>query len=248
MFELQIDQVRDIIRRTRLCAEKGYEAVPESEWVSGVELMAWYSATKGLIISSFGVESSELNRYSEVLTNRDKLSSEALARNDPNWSYTYWIFHYQELIGLLMELEARYESLHPQRKEIVMGNKVVIGNVTGSIVNIDSTLEHVTQEIGGSKHIDESVRATLTDLVEQLKKELEKAPAASSADAEAVADSAKALVEAGTKAQPNRRSVEITANGLKEAAEGLSGAMPAILGISSSIIKTVFQVFGGSIF
>lgn len=248
MFEFQIEQANDLIRRSQACAENGYQAVPQSQWVSSSEISAWYSATEALIVDGFGQRSSAMERYLKVRENRNKLMDEAIAMKDPKWDYNYWIFHFQEMNGLLRALEAQYRSLHPELKEIIMGNKIVVGNVTGAIVNIDSTLNQVTQKIGAAGNIDEGIRQTLTALVEQLKSELGKVPVSSTADAEAVADSAKALVEAGTKPQPNKRTIQITANGLKEAAEGLANIMPSVLGIASNIIKIVSQVHAAPLF
>ena len=125
-----------------------------------------------------------------------------------------------------------------------MGNKISFGNVSGSIVNIDSMLEQVTQTIGSASHFDDSVKKQVKELIEQLKAELQKAPTEKKEEAEAVAESAKALVEAGAKSQPNKATVQITAEGLKKAAENIAGVMPNVLTIAGGIVKTIFQVMG----
>ncbi|MBL0345736.1 hypothetical protein [Candidatus Villigracilis affinis] len=122
-----------------------------------------------------------------------------------------------------------------------MGNQYSFGNITGSNINIDSTLEQVTQNIGSTKNIDETVKKQLAELIDQLKLELQKAPPMNKEDAEAIAESAKALIEASTKSQPNKTTVRITAEGLKKAAENIAGVMPTVLTIASGIVKTVVQ-------
>ena len=154
--------------------------------------------------------------------------------------------NYASLLVDMAPLEGRYESSTRQffSKEIIMGNKISFGNVSGSIINVDSTLEQVTQSIGTASHVDEVSKKQLTELVEQLKTELQKLPIAKREEAEAIADSAKALIEAGTKAQPNKPTVKITADGLKKAAENLAGVLPTVISIASGIIKTIFQLSG----
>lgn len=79
-------------------------------------------------------------------------------------------------------------------------------------------------------------------MLEQLKADLQKVPSAQKEEAETIAEYAKALVEAGTKAQPNKTTVQITAEGLKKAAENIAGVMPTVVTIASGIVKTVFQL------
>jgi hypothetical protein len=145
--------------------------------------------------------------------------------------------------GIDREVNIILQSSNTNIQELKMGNQYNIGDITGSIVNMDSTLDQVTQNIG-SANIDDSVKKQLADLISQLKTELQKVPASKNEDAEAITESAKALVEAGIKAQPNKTSVKITAEGLKKAAENIAGVMPMVLTIASSIVKTIFQLTG----
>ncbi|HAE41691.1 MAG TPA: hypothetical protein DCG34_02075 [Clostridiales bacterium] len=155
----------------------------------------------------------------------------------------------KESVELLRKLDAEIEAAIKADfpditiKEVIMGNKYSFGNITGSIVNVDSVLEQVTQNIGSANNIDETAKKQLTELIEQLKTQLQQVPSAKKEEVEAIADTAKALVEASTKAQPNKTTIQITADGLKKAAENLSGVMPTVLGI----VKTVFQIVGISL-
>jgi len=129
-------------------------------------------------------------------------------------------------------------------KEITRGNKTTFSNASGSIINIDSMLEQVTQNIDSTHSLNESDKKNLLELIDQLKIELLKTPPAKKEEAEALAESAKTLVEAGTKAQPNRTTIQITAEGLKKAAENMAEVMPTVITIASSIVKMVFRFVG----
>ena len=63
-------------------------------------------------------------------------------------------------------------------------------------------------------------------------------------DAEAVADAAKALVDAANKAKPNKATLQITADGLKKAAENIAAVMPVVTGIAAQIVGAVFKLAG----
>jgi hypothetical protein len=58
-------------------------------------------------------------------------------------------------------------------------------------------------------------------------------------DAEVVADEAKDLIEKATQEQPNPRAAENRANSLKQAAENIRDAMPAVLTTAPLIIEKV---------
>jgi predicted transcriptional regulator len=185
-----------------------------------------------------GVNSKELAETAEVAVN--SLLQEELARAYQNSEGNLGFQITTKGLDYLAQMEAQ-----DKKTPGTPGGKIIIiGPVTGSIVNIDSMLEQVTQNIGTASHVDEAAKKQLTELIEQLKTELQKAPPTKKEEAEALAEAAKALVEAGTKDQPNKTTVQITAEGLKKAAENIAGVMPTVLSIASSIVKTVFQFAG----
>jgi hypothetical protein len=47
------------------------------------------------------------------------------------------------------------------------------------------------------------------------------------------------LVEKATKTEPNKKSIEISAKGLKEAVEGIADVVP----IAAQIVTTLFSMF-----
>lgn len=138
------------------------------------------------------------------------------------------------------------EYLHEAEKGELTVNKIFsIGDISGTaIINVDSTLEQVTQNISSASNVDAEDKKQLTELIEQLKTEIRKAPQGEKESAEALADSAQSLVEAGTKAQPNKETIKNRADGLTKAAEKIAGVMPTVLKIATGIVKTVFQIAG----
>jgi pyruvate/2-oxoglutarate dehydrogenase complex dihydrolipoamide acyltransferase (E2) component len=118
------------------------------------------------------------------------------------------------------------------------------GNFSGAILNIKSTLTNVSQSIGAAPHGGAATKAQLQALVEQLSAELQKAPAEQAGEAEAVAETAKAAVEQATKAQPNKTLVQISAEGLKQAAQNLAAVLPTVLPIATQIADTLRKMIG----
>lgn len=178
MFEKQILNAHDFIRRIHLCAEKGLDAVPKSDWISGVEQGAWYAATEELISHSFGVSSREMQRYRATFKHLNKLLEKAHARGDPKWDFTYWIEHYHQMIGLLQEFDAKVvaRQLEKQQiiKETVMGDKYVMGQVVGSVGPGSQahgiTVNQIWNQVEGSIPLDQ-LGTELALLRQAMKKE-----------------------------------------------------------------------------
>jgi len=150
----------------------------------------------------------------------------------------------EQIINVIGKIEGSLYLTQLSQKEVVMGNEYNFGDVSGSNINIDSILENVTQNIGAVNSIDNEAKKQLLELIEQLKTELQKLPQENKEDAETIADYTKSLVEASTKAQPNKKTIQITADGLKKAAENIAGVMPTVLAIATGIIKATFQFVG----
>jgi hypothetical protein len=121
-----------------------------------------------------------------------------------------------------------------------MGDKIELtGDFRGSIVNIKSTLENVTQSVGEIRGGDEDARKELQKLVQQLSKELQKAPANKKEQVEAVAETAKALVDQAKGEKPNKTMLQITGEGLKQAAKNVGDVMPAVISIAAQIVMAI---------
>ena len=136
-------------------------------------------------------------------------------------------------------------NIDKRKGTFVSGDQFTMsGNFSGAILNIKSTLTNVSQSIGAAPVGDAATKAQLQQLIEQLSTELQKAPAEKASEAEAVAETAKAAVEQAMKSQPNKTLVQISAEGLKQAAQNLAAVLPTVLPIATQIADTLRKMIG----
>lgn len=123
--------------------------------------------------------------------------------------------------------------------EINMGHNI---NVTGpAIIAIDSTLSHVTQTIGAAPGLDASQKSKLEAMVESLKKELDSIKASHPDEAKEIASAVEKAVAHASKPTGERKKsmLELSAKGLRDAAETVKDIAPAILTTAGLIAKFV---------
>lgn len=125
-----------------------------------------------------------------------------------------------------------------------MGNTYNVSGITGSNVNIGSTLTNVNQTIGGMP-IDQAAKDELTRLFEQLQAELARAPAENKADAEEAAKRANAAAEAAAKPQPDKGDVEYNLGRFQKAAENIGALATTVLPIANAIAKQIMSIVAG---
>ncbi|MCB0163946.1 MAG: hypothetical protein KDI79_06965 [Anaerolineae bacterium] len=116
------------------------------------------------------------------------------------------------------------------------------GDFRGAVLNVRSTLTNVTQSIGAIPYASDEDKQTLKDLIIRLNEALEEAANQDpgiSEETEAVAETAKDLVEKANKEKPNRKSLEITGDGLVKAAENVAKVTPLVLTISKQIVAFI---------
>jgi len=113
------------------------------------------------------------------------------------------------------------------------------GDFRGAIINIKSTLTNVQQSIGDIRTSDETARKELETLVGQLSDALQKVPEGHQEQAEAVAETAKMLVDTAKAETPNKTMLQISGEGLKQAAQNLADVMPTVVTIASRIVLVV---------
>ena len=118
------------------------------------------------------------------------------------------------------------------------------GDFRGSIINIKSTLTNVQQSVGEIRSNDQDSRKELEKLIGQLSDALEKVPEKSREQAEAVAETAKVLVDTAKTEKPNKAMIKITGEGLKLAAQNLADVMPIVVTIAGHIALTVAKLIG----
>ncbi|NJM07193.1 hypothetical protein HC891_14905 [Candidatus Gracilibacteria bacterium] len=134
-------------------------------------------------------------------------------------------------------------NIDKRKRNFVSGDQFnMSGNFSGAILNIKSTLTNVSQSIGAAPRGDAATKAQLQQLIEQLSAELQKVPAEQAGEAEAVAETAKAAIEQATKAQPNKTLVQISAEGLKQAAQNIAAVLPTVLPIATQIADTLRRI------
>jgi hypothetical protein len=118
------------------------------------------------------------------------------------------------------------------------------GDFRGAIINIKSTLTNVQQSVGEIRTADEATRKELETLIGQLNEALQKVPAEDVEQAQAVAETAKVLVDTAKADKPNKTMLQISGEGLKQAAQNLAGVMPIVASIAGQIVVAVAKLTG----
>ena len=118
------------------------------------------------------------------------------------------------------------------------------GDFRGAIINIKSTLTDVQQSVGVIHTEDEDARKELERLIGQLSEALQSVPAEKQEQAQAVAETAKVLVDSAKAEKPNKTVIKITGEGLKQAAQHLAGAMPVVVKIAGQVAAIVEKLIG----
>ncbi len=113
------------------------------------------------------------------------------------------------------------------------------GNFQGAIINIKSTLTNTTQTVNATPTLEPDLKEELTQLLEQLQEVLTQVPEDKGEDAEAVAQTAEALIESATTENPNKTMVKISGKGLKQAAKNLAAVTPTVVTIATQIVNAI---------
>lgn len=115
-------------------------------------------------------------------------------------------------------------------------------NVGGSaIINIDSVLSNATQTIGTAPGLDSAQKSQLEALVQSMKAELDKLRATHADEAAEIAGALeKAVANAAKPPQERKQSLlQLSAKGLKDAAELVKDTAPGILTTATVIAKFI---------
>jgi hypothetical protein len=116
------------------------------------------------------------------------------------------------------------------------------GDFRGAIVNIRSTLNDAGQIVNKIPTEDVNIRTELALLIAQLSDLLEHVPEPRQEQAQAVAQTAKVLVDTARSDMPNQTLLQITSEGLKRAAQNLADVLPAVLSIATKIVTIVMKL------
>jgi hypothetical protein len=122
-------------------------------------------------------------------------------------------------------------------------DKIQVSNVVGP-VNIKSQLDRVTQIVKNASAMPDDKRqqlaALITELQEALKTAIEKRPE----DAERVARTAELVATEVAKQKPDKGFLNITSEGLKQAAKTVADIAPAVIGVAAKIASFVTGLGG----
>jgi Double zinc ribbon len=119
----------------------------------------------------------------------------------------------------------------------VMGNKsgdsITVGDISGSNgIAIGRGAQAIVNTAQASGD-----HAELQQLLKQLEALLQQLPATQQSEAEAVAALATQTVQQATSAKPNKTLVQISSEGLKQAAQNLAEVFPTVLKIAALVAK-----------
>lgn len=122
------------------------------------------------------------------------------------------------------------------------GSSTTVGNISGSTgVAIGTGASASVTTVGGG---DAAARAELQQLIAELEAVLRSAPAAQAGEAEAVAETARQAVNQATRDRPNKTLVQISADGLKQAAQNLASTLPDVLPLATKIAAAIAKLIG----
>jgi len=109
--------------------------------------------------------------------------------------------------------------------------------ISGSVLNVKSILENVTQTISTLPNTGAEEKAKLEDLIKQLSEVLQKVPENKAQEAETVSAMAEQTVNAAKSG--NKPMFNITAKGFKEAAQAVAGVVPTAVDIAKQIVEAL---------
>jgi hypothetical protein len=118
-------------------------------------------------------------------------------------------------------------------------NNITVGGA--AIINIDSTLNNVQQSIGCATSLSDSQKSDLEKLVVSLRAELDAIKSDHTEEAKAVSDALEKAVATAAKPQAERKKslLDLSAKGLKDAAELVSDVAQKILTTATLIAKFI---------
>jgi hypothetical protein len=119
-----------------------------------------------------------------------------------------------------------------------------IGTISGSNVNIASTLTNVSQSIGALPKADQTTKDELQKLVTSLFEQLKTVPAEKKEQAEAVSAQVADVVDKAKQDNPNKSLLQIAIGGLKSAADMLKDVAPAAVSLATSIGGIIAKLHG----
>ncbi|MCC6603367.1 MAG: AAA-like domain-containing protein [Anaerolineae bacterium] len=120
--------------------------------------------------------------------------------------------------------------------------KTIIKDIHGSIVNVESLLENVTQTISAIPYADSDEKDKLAELVNQFKQALKELPPDKQTEAQKLSKRLEALINEANDDEPEKDVIEANGNSLLKAAKNVKNVVPTVLAISKEIITFIIRM------
>ncbi len=122
------------------------------------------------------------------------------------------------------------------------GDNIKVGDISGGQGIAIGRGASATVSIGMMPDTDDSTKAELQNLIQQLNQVLQQIPQGRQAEAEKVAKMATRLMEDASEEKPDKDMLEISSEGLKKAARNITDVMPDVLSIATKIAGLVAAI------
>jgi tetratricopeptide (TPR) repeat protein len=159
------------------------------------------------------------------------------------WKLTFLLEEVRKEAGRLEGKESTEEQkrrpapsqiIHIQGVNTVeFGHRINVGG--NAIINIDTILKNTTQTIHNASSLPDEKRKELSALVAELESEMDGIKANYQEECKEVAEALEKAISRATEPQPKKSMLEVSAKGLKEAAQLLADVAPAVLQTATRI-------------
>jgi len=131
----------------------------------------------------------------------------------------------------------RIDTVIQQNGDTHVENNISVGG--SAIININSTLNNVTQAIGEAPGLNSAQKSELEGLVGSLRAELDAIKATHADEAQEIASALEKAVVTAAKPEKKKSLLTLTAKGLKEAAELVADVAPKVLTTATLITQFI---------
>lgn len=123
-------------------------------------------------------------------------------------------------------------------------NNIHISNISNSVLNVMSQMDHVSQCIRTAPALSSAKREELARLILDLKSAIGTTPGSHADEAEVVAEQANDLSKELQKLEPRQAKLNVTASGLVEATKALATVVPSAIETAEAIAAFVANLLG----
>lgn len=143
--------------------------------------------------------------------------------------------------AIIQAVESEFEQPKPDANSVSQPT-YHFGNISGSNVNVGSTLNHVTQTLNNASSIPEDLKTELQTEITKLQTTLQSVSQEHQKDVERISRQIERLIDDLNQEQPDKESALITAEGLQKAARNIILVLPAIADITQRIFDIVTHI------